>query len=156
MLWTLLFYSFWKILFIYFYREGKGRRKRGRETSMCGCLSHAPYWGPGLQPRHVPWLGIELETLWFTGRHPIHWATPARAIILLTVFLMLYFLYPCDYSVTTNLYFLIPSPFSASPPTSRPSGNHQSVLCIYESKYSVYYVSSTSKKVVKMEYILHL
>ena len=24
-----------------------------------------PYWGPGLQPRHVPWLGIELATLWF-------------------------------------------------------------------------------------------
>ena len=20
---------------------------------MCGCLSHAPYWRPGLQPRHV-------------------------------------------------------------------------------------------------------
>ena len=32
-------------------REG---RERGRETFMCGCLSHAPYWGPGLQPRHVP------------------------------------------------------------------------------------------------------
>ena len=29
-----------KNLFIYFYREGKGG-KRGRETSMCGCLSHA-------------------------------------------------------------------------------------------------------------------
>ena len=26
-------------------REGKGGRKRGRETSMCGCLSCAPYWG---------------------------------------------------------------------------------------------------------------
>ena len=33
--------------FIYFSREGKGRRNRGRETSMFGCLSHAPYWGPG-------------------------------------------------------------------------------------------------------------
>ena len=21
---------------------------------MCGCFSCAPYWGPGLQPRHVP------------------------------------------------------------------------------------------------------
>ena len=52
-------YSFLKnVLFIYFYREGKGVRKRGRETSMCGCLSRAPYWGPGLQPRHVPLLGI--------------------------------------------------------------------------------------------------
>ena len=35
---------FLKILFIF--REGKGGTKRGRETSMCGCLVHAPYWGP--------------------------------------------------------------------------------------------------------------
>ena len=46
---------------------------------MCACLSCAPKWGPGLQPRHVPWLRIELVTLWFTGWHSIHWATPARA-----------------------------------------------------------------------------
>ena len=36
-----------KILFTYFLEREKGREKRGRETSMCGCLSHAPYWGPG-------------------------------------------------------------------------------------------------------------
>ena len=48
---------------------------------MCGCVSRAPYWGPGPQPRHVSWLGIELENLWFTGPHSIHWATPARAQI---------------------------------------------------------------------------
>ena len=53
-------------------------RGRERETSMCGYLTHAPYWGPGPQPRHVPWLGIEPETLWFTGWCLIHWATPAR------------------------------------------------------------------------------
>ena len=46
---------------------------------MCGCLSHAPHWGSGLQFRHVPWLGIELVTLWFAGQNSIHWATPARA-----------------------------------------------------------------------------
>ena len=28
---------------------------------MCGCLLHAPCWGPGPQPRNVPWLGIEPE-----------------------------------------------------------------------------------------------
>ena len=39
---------------------------RGRETSMCGCLSHGPRWRPGPRPRHVPWLGIELVTLWFS------------------------------------------------------------------------------------------
>ena len=46
---------------------------------MCGCLSCAPYWGPGPQHRHVPWLGIEPVTLWFAGPCSIHWATPARA-----------------------------------------------------------------------------
>ena len=59
-----------KILFIYF-RGGKGGRKRGREISMCGCLSCASYW-------HVPWLGIEPAMLWFTVQCSIHWATPAR------------------------------------------------------------------------------
>ena len=46
---------------------------------MCGCLLSTLYWGPGLQCRHVPWLGIEPMTLWFEGQHSIHWATPARA-----------------------------------------------------------------------------
>ena len=38
---------FLKIVFIYF-RDGEGVRKKGRETSMCGCLSCAPCWRPGL------------------------------------------------------------------------------------------------------------
>ena len=45
---------------------------------MCGCLSHAPYGGPGLQPRHVPGLGIVAGTLYLAGWHSIHGATPAR------------------------------------------------------------------------------
>ena len=76
--WVMLVYLEWflikMLLFIF-----RGDVKE-RETSMCGCLSHAPYWGPGLQPRHVPWLGIEQVTLWFSGWHSIHWATPARVI----------------------------------------------------------------------------
>ena len=40
-----MFIFYFKILFIYFYREGKGERKRGREILMCGCLSHAPQLG---------------------------------------------------------------------------------------------------------------
>ena len=40
--------------FIYLLREEKGGRKRRRETSMCDCLSHAPYWAPGMQLRHMP------------------------------------------------------------------------------------------------------
>ena len=35
--------------------KGEGKEKE-RETSMGGCLSHAPYWGSGWQPRPVPWL----------------------------------------------------------------------------------------------------
>ena len=58
---------------------GKGGRRRGRETSVCGSLSHAPHWGPGPQPSHVPQLGIEPVTLWFSGLHSNHWATPASA-----------------------------------------------------------------------------
>ena len=59
-------------------REGEreGGEREGEKES--GCLLSTP-WGPGPQPRHVPWLGIEPATLWFTGRHSIHWATPARA-----------------------------------------------------------------------------
>ena len=68
-----------KRFYIFIFREGEGGRKRGREISMCGCLSSAPYWPPGLQPRHMPWLGIEPATLWFTGRQSIHWSTAARA-----------------------------------------------------------------------------
>ena len=69
-----LCYSFFilNILLIYFYTEGKGERKRRRETSMCGCLSCAPHWGPGLLPRHVPWLEIEPAALWFSGGRSVH------------------------------------------------------------------------------------
>ena len=71
-MWELFYF---KILFIFFW----GWIKRGRETSMCDCLSCAPYWGPGPQPRHVPWLGIEPVTLGFSGWCSVHWATRARA-----------------------------------------------------------------------------
>ena len=67
----------WKLLFIYVFL-GRGEGDRGREPLMSGCLSGTPYWGSGPQPRHVSWLGIEAATLWFPGRHSIHWATPAR------------------------------------------------------------------------------
>ena len=66
---------FLKILFIL--DKGEGREKE-TETSVCGCLLHAPYWGPGPQPKHVLWLGMESATLWFAGRHSVHLATPAR------------------------------------------------------------------------------
>ena len=50
---------------------------------------------------------------------------------------LLYFLCcnlpPHDYSVTTNVYFLIPSVFPAIPLTPVPCGNHQNILCVYDS-----------------------
>ena len=38
---------------------GEGKKKeRGRNINVWLPLTHLP-WGPGMQPRHVPWLGIE-------------------------------------------------------------------------------------------------
>ena len=61
---------FFKILCIF--RERGREGERGRGTSMYSCLLHTPYWGPGLQPRHVPRQGIEPVTLWFAGPRSIH------------------------------------------------------------------------------------
>ena len=48
-------FFFFKILFIFRQRGMEGEKERG--TSVSGCLSCAPYWEPGPQPRHVPWSG---------------------------------------------------------------------------------------------------
>ena len=48
---------------------------------MCGCLPCTHHQGPGLQPRHVPWLGIKPATIWFAGQHSVHWATPPRTLM---------------------------------------------------------------------------
>ena len=50
---------------------------------------HTRRRGPGLQPRHVPWLGIKLVTFWFAGWCPTHWATPVRASTDLVIHLSL-------------------------------------------------------------------
>ena len=50
-------------------------REKYRSVASCMC----PDWGLNLQPRHVPWPGIEPVTLWFAGWHPANWATLARA-----------------------------------------------------------------------------
>ena len=92
---------------------------------MCGCLSHAPYWGPGPQPRHVFWLGIDMATLWFTGQHSIHWATPARAV---TIFLF----NPCASSLIYFLHYIHPSPNLYNYPLLH------TVLCLIPSHLSHY------------------
>ena len=71
-----------KKYFIYLFLEkGEGKEKeRERNINVWLPLPH-PRLGawPGPQPRHVPWLGIESVTLWFTVWHSIHGTTPARA-----------------------------------------------------------------------------
>ena len=79
------FLNFFKdYLFIFRERRRKGKREGVkhrcmRDTSV-GCPSHTLNWIPGPQPRHVLGLGIEPATFQLTGRHSVHWATPARAI----------------------------------------------------------------------------
>ena len=60
--------TFFKRFYLFIFREGTRGRKRGGETLMCGCLSSAPYWGPGPKPRHMPCVEIEPATVWFTDR----------------------------------------------------------------------------------------
>ena len=74
-----------KILFIYLLifrereREGeRGREKHQYERESLNNLVKCPNWGPNLQPRHVPWLGIGLATFCFVGWRPTHWATRIR------------------------------------------------------------------------------
>ena len=96
------FFSYF-VLFIFREKEGKGKQLSLREGekqrlpeihwSLIGYLSHTPNWGPGPQPRHVPWLGIELATLWFTGWRSIHWATPAREVFFMTFVIAAYSLF---------------------------------------------------------------
>ena len=70
--------------FIYLFLEGKGRKKRGSKTSTWGCLSHVPYWGPGLQPR-CPRLGFPLVHRpvghWTTQSTELHQPGPQRIFI---------------------------------------------------------------------------
>ena len=51
-------YIFIYLLTYLLFREGKGGRKKGRETSMCGCLSSAPTGdlacNPGMCPNWNP------------------------------------------------------------------------------------------------------
>ena len=65
----------------------------------------APYWEPDLQPRHVPWLGIEPVTLRFAGWRSIHWATSARAVVF-----VFFFFYPSKTIFGVGSGFLRKSP----------------------------------------------
>ena len=73
------FIYFFKILFIYFRQRGMEGKREGNINVRLP-LTHPPHWEPGLQPKHVPWLGIEPEALGFAVWRSTHWATPAKAI----------------------------------------------------------------------------
>lgn len=56
--------------------------------------------------------------------------------VLLIIFTMLYITFPwLTYFITGSLYFLIPLTHFAHPPNLLSSGEHQSVLCISESRF---------------------
>ena len=69
---------FFKRFYLFIFREGRRGRKREKHQYVVASVV-PPHWGPGLQPRYVPWLGIEPATLWFIVLCLIHWATSARA-----------------------------------------------------------------------------
>ena len=46
--------SFFKKSYLFIFREGKGGRKRGRETSMCGYLLSTPYGNLAHNPGMCP------------------------------------------------------------------------------------------------------
>ena len=73
---------FKKIFYLFIFgergKEGEREGEKYREGERVGCLSHAPNWGPGLQPRQ----GIKLMTFQFSGWRSTHWATSARALSL--------------------------------------------------------------------------
>ena len=82
-----LFFSF-LIFYLFIFIERRREGEREGEKHQCvrdtpiGHLSHTPNWGPGPQPRHVPWLGMDLMTFRFAGQHSVYLATPARALLL--------------------------------------------------------------------------
>ena len=73
-------YTFFLKDFIYLFLERvEGREKvRERNNNVWLPLMRSPL-GTGPQPRPMSQLGIEPVTLWFTGWHSIHSASPARA-----------------------------------------------------------------------------
>ena len=71
--------------YLFILDRGEGREKdKERNINVWLPLVH-PLLGTwsGLQPRHVPWLGIKMATLGFADRCSIHWDTPSRAKIFI-------------------------------------------------------------------------
>ena len=63
---------------------------------------HASNLGPGLQPRHVPWLGIEVGPFRFADWCSVHWDAPARALCVF--FIVVVYVYLCVCVFLFQLY----------------------------------------------------
>ena len=84
-----VFKHFLKECIYLFLERGEGREKeRERNTHVCFPLTH-PLLGTWPTAQSRARLGIKPVTLWFTGQHSIHWATPARAFLFCFVFVFL-------------------------------------------------------------------
>ena len=89
---------FLKRFYLFNFRERGREEEREGEKHWCvrdtliTCLSHAPSRGPGPQPRHVPWWGIEPAAFHFAGWHSIHWATLTRAYILYVIYIYIIYI----------------------------------------------------------------
>ena len=71
---------------LFIFRERGREGEREGEKHWCERSIHClvascthPSWGSNLQPRHVPWPGIEPVTFHFARWCPTHWASPVRA-----------------------------------------------------------------------------
>ena len=104
-------FSFYKFYLFLERREGREKeRERNINVWDMSCLSHAPKCGPVLQSRHVPWLGIELATLWFTASCSIPWATPTRAKLSFLIIYIFKFFYIKKYYLQIMTTFFSPVP----------------------------------------------
>ena len=73
-----ILYYFYFLNFYLFLERGREREREGEKHQCVVASWPPPTGGLALNPGVCPRLGIELATLWFTGRSSIHWATPAR------------------------------------------------------------------------------
>ena len=101
---TVLLPLFFLRFYLFIFRERGKEREREGVKHQCVVASCAPRTGePGLRPRHVPSMNIKPVTLWFAGRHSIHWATPARHLPLYEYFTRRFFVKFPDTHIHTHL-----------------------------------------------------
>ena len=100
-------FFFLQTLFIF--RGERREKEKERNINVWLPLVHTPNWGPGLQPRHVPWLGIEPVTLWFTGWCSVFWATPTRAFSCISYkhLKILFLWYIHNWNIFNSLLFML-------------------------------------------------